>query len=428
MSRRFTQPRRDATQALTVIAPIDPDRRAVLDERLKQISDDLDGNTLFRPADLPHTHFMRFVVIEGGGEVPALLAWESNHDTQRDEYLEAVVHASSIERLFECCTGFPRGVDGQVSWLVEHSYRAAAFYTAYRGVPREQVQNDRKVHDAIREALDANGGRAAFDGLSPREIQHMLCEHVRDRYPSLDTTPSDDQELRWLIGKVLAVIAALVLLPFLVVIAPFWYVVLRGKEKTDLPEPTNRPVHDDKHLAELEDRVTQNQLTHIVDIKPGRFRYATLLFVLTAIDVIARVYSVRGDLGGITSIHFARWVILRDRWTTRGPKRHRLLFFSNYDGSWESYLGEFIDRASYGLTGVWSNTVGFPRTQNLLGAGARDEEAFKQWTRNHQIATQVWWSGVPDSTVQNVLDDLWIRRYLDGGLADDEVGAWVRKL
>jgi hypothetical protein len=428
---------RDATQALTIIAPIDPAKRATLEARLSQISDDIDGNGLFRPKDLPHTHFMRFVVLEGAGEVPALLAWESNHDTRRDEYLATVLQTSTIDRVLECCTGFPGTQDARLSWLVEHSCRAAAFYAAYRGVPREQVHNDRQVHDAIREALDGRRAadatdtrtaRATFDGLTPREIQRNLCQYVRDTKPALDITPSDDQELRWLTGKVVAILGALALLPFILVVAPVWYVVLRGKEKTDVPEPTNRPVHDDKHLAELEDRVTQNQLTHIVDIKPGWFRYATLWFVLTAIDVVARVYSVRGDLGGITSIHFARWVILRDRWTKRGPKRHRLVFFSNYDGSWESYLGEFIDRASYGLTGVWSNTVGFPRTQSLLGAGARDEEAFKQWTRNHQIPTQVWWSGVPDSTVQNVLDDLWIRRHLDGGLADDEVGAWVRTL
>ena len=29
----------------------------------------------------------------------------------------------------------------------------------------------------------------------------------------------------------------------------------------------------------------------------------------------------------------------------RGAKRRRLLFLSDYDGSWESYLGEFVDRA-----------------------------------------------------------------------------------
>jgi hypothetical protein len=186
-------------------------------------------------------------------------------------------------------------------------------------------------------------------------------------------------------------------------------------------------VHDDRELADFEDQVTQNQLTHIVEIKPGLFRYATLVTVMYAIDLLARIHFVRGNLAGITSIHFARWVILKDRWS-KGRKRHRLLFFSNYDGSWESYLGEFVDRASNGLTAVWSNCVGFPRARHLIRAGARDEEAFKQWARNHQIRTQVWWSGVPDSTVQNVLDDLTVRRYLAGGLGDDEIQGWLRKV
>jgi len=120
-------------------------------------------------------------------------------------------------------------------------------------------------------------------------------------------------------------------------------------------------------------------------------------------------------------------VILRDR-RTGGRKRHRLLFFSNYDGSWESYLGEFIDRAAYGLTAVWSNTMGFPPTEHLVCGGARNEEAFKQWTREHQIATQVWWTGVTHSTVQNIRDDIWIRRRLDRSMSDAELLTWMRKL
>ncbi|TMQ17588.1 MAG: hypothetical protein E6J91_09880 [Deltaproteobacteria bacterium] len=173
--------------------------------------------------------------------------------------------------------------------------------------------------------------------------------------------------------------------------------------------------------------MTQNQLTHVVDVRPGRFRLATLWLVLAAIDIAARVHAVRGQLGGITAIHFARWVIVRDRRPVQ-PRRHRLVFFSNYDGSWESYLGEFIDRAASGLTAVWSNTVGFPATRHLVLAGARDEESFKQWTREHQLPTQVWWSGVPDATVQNIRDDVWIRQQLSRGLPDHELETWLGKL
>ena len=422
---------RSATQALTVIAEIDRNHRELLDDRLAAIAASPEENTVMRPRDLPDTHFMRFVILDDH-ELPPMLVWESNHDGNTAAYLDRVASKTpEIDRVFECCVGYPpprdRTYDVRSAWLLEHSVRASAFYTGYRGVPRKQVLNDRKVHDAIRVALDDNGNRKALEGLPAHEIQRRLCEHVRVTAPQLDISGNDSQEARWLAGRIIAVAVLLVLALPLVAIGIPWYLVLRAKEKRDEADINTRPVHDDKGLAKDEDQdgVKQNQLTHVVDIKPGWFRLTTLRFVLTAIDVIARVYSVRGDLGGIISIHFARWVILLDR---SGRKRHRLLFFSNYDGSWESYLGEFVDRAAYGLTGVWSNTVGFPRTQRLLGAGARDEEAFKQWTRRHQIKTAVWWTGVPDSTVQNVRDDIWIRQNLDRGLAADELASWLRKL
>jgi len=424
----------DATQALTVLAELDPGPfpRALLDHRLAEIAADLEHNDVFCPGQLPDTHFMRFVIIDDPrGELPSLLAWETNHDGRAADYLATVVRAvPSIEAVFECCADYPaRGVDdldAWVRWMLDRSYPAGAFYIAYRGVPRNTILNDRLVHEAIRQVIERED-RAALCSLSRNEIQRRIRDRVAERHPDLDLSPAGDEEARWLIGKLLAIPLAVVAVALFIVFGLPWYLVLRRKETTDIASAYVRPVDVDPAVRAAEDQVTQNQLTHVVDIKPGLFRFATLWLVLKAIDVVARVYSVRGDLGGITAIHFARWVILRDR-RTGCPRRHRLLFFSNYDGSWESYLGEFIDRASYGLTAVWSNTRGFPATEHLALAGARDEEAFKQWTREHQIATQVWWTGAPHSTVQNIRDDIWIRRRLDRGLSDDEIIAWLRKL
>jgi hypothetical protein len=421
-----------ATQALTVLAEIDPARRSELDQTLRAIAADLDANLIFRPCDLPATHFMRFVLVtdEPRHELPVLLAWEVNHDGEAGEFLARVARTvPSIDRVFEHCQGYPiagtADVEGWVSWMLDHSHRAAAFYTGYRGVPRTQVVNDAAVHEAIRDIVDAE--RMELARFPAPEIRRRIAEHVHARHPELDISAQDDDSfaLQW----VLAAIGGLVLLPIVLVIIVPWLIALRHHETTD-PAPTyHRPVHDDHLMQVAEDRVTQNQLTHLVDIKPGWFRLFTVWAVLSVIDAAARVYFVHGALGGITSIHFARWVILRDRRPVpRARKRHRLLFFSNYDGSWESYLGEFIDRAASGLTAVWSNTVDFPRSQFLIGAGARDEEAFKQWTRDHQIETQVWWSGVPTSTVQNVRDDIAIRRRLLRPLPDDEATQWLSML
>jgi hypothetical protein len=426
---------RDATQALTVLAEISPEpARAVLQQRLAAIAADLDGNPIFRPCDLPDTHFMRFVIVDDPrGELPALLAWESNHDGRAAEYLAAVARtAPAITAVFECCAGYPAdgtaGVECWVEWMLARAHRAAAFYAGYRGVPRRAVIHARRVHDAIREVLDRD--RDALRDRSPSDLQIQIRERVAARHPELDLSrdgPEGNDELRWALGKLAAAAVGLALLPVMLVVAPIWYLVLRRCEERDLATAYARPLYIDPAVRCAEDQVTQNQMTHVVDLKPGGFRLATLWLVLIAIDVAARVWSVRGDLGGITAIHFARWVLLRDRRPVR-PRRHRLLFFSNYDGSWQSYLGEFIDRAAFGLTAVWSNTRGFPATRRLVLDGARDEEAFKQWTREHQLPTQVWWSGVPDSTVQNVRDDLAIRQQLALGLAEPELEIWLRKL
>lgn len=427
-SRARTKPSRSASQALTVFAPIDKSKRAILDARLATIAQDLDHNAIFRPKDLANTHFMRFVIVEERDHFPALLAWESNHDGHRTEYVDDVVHNSRIDSVFECCEGFPQDPSARVEYLLAHSHHAAAFYVAYRGIPRDQVVNDRQVHDTIRELIDQPDVRKELESLPGREIQRRLCEYVRTQRPDLDTSPTTDQESRWLIAKIIAVVGALLLLIPLVIFALLFAATLRRKEKTDAADKTTRPVHDDKGMSEVEDVFTQNQLTHLVDVKPGWFRYALMWMFLTVIDVIARVYSVRGTLGGIVSIHFARWVVIKDKWTKKGPKRHRLIFFSNYDGSWDGYLGEFVDRAAWGLTGVWSHTDRFPRTRWLAFDGARDEESFKQWARNHQIATQVWWTGIPDSTVQNVRTDIYVRRNLDKTLDDKDLTEWLRKL
>jgi hypothetical protein len=429
----------DATQALTILAEIDPARRVALEATLAAIKA---GGTAaaFLPQQLPDTHFTRLVIVDDDpGELPSLLAWESNHDGYEEPYLRACAAAvPALDAVFGCCRGYPAGgtrdVDGFVAWMRARSHRAAAFYTGYRGVPKRQVDNDIAVHDAIRDVLDAPAFRAAMTDKPRDDIRAAIAAGVAKARPALDLAPSGDGSARWLATKVLAIAVVVVLLPVLLVGLPIWWSLLRRHEERDpRPGAATQPVSDSDHMQDDEDYYAQNQLTHLVDIKPGWFRLFTCWVVLTAIDVLASCVYVDGSLGGITSIHFARWVILVDSRDAADippgkQRRHRLLFFSNYDGSWESYLGEFIDRAASGLTAVWSNTVDFPYTQNLTGLGARDEEAFKQWTRDHQIRTQVWWTGVPLSTVDNIRTDIDIRRTLAVPHDPEDAKAWLIQL
>ena len=65
------------------------------------------------------------------------------------------------------------------------------------------------------------------------------------------------------------------------------------------------------------------------------------------------------------TIHFARWVFI--------DGKRRMFFASNYDGSLESYMDDFIDKVAWGLNLVFSNGVGYPRTSWLVRGGARNE-------------------------------------------------------
>jgi hypothetical protein len=422
---------RRASTPLTVLAEIDPAMRDELEARLARIQR---GEDDFKPELLPSTHFTRFVIIEdksaGAGErLPTLLAWECNHDGGIDEYLaEVASQTPMIDRVFECCSGYPVGgaasLDDWMIWMSKRTHRSAAFYTAYGDLSHQQVLNDRAVHEELRQIIDRD--RAALCQLSPRDLRARLIAKLNELRPELDVSLQGEGTLRWAFGKAMALAMALAVLPLAAILYFPWKLTLRRKERADAA--TAGPVHDPLNLWASEDKFTQNQLTHVVDIKPGWFRLGTLWIVLTVVDVLARFWYVHGDLGGIQTIHFARWVIVLDKRDEPEVRRHRLVFFSNYDGSWENYLGEFIDRAAGALTAVWSNTEGFPAATNLRGDGARDEEGFKRWTREHQMPTQVWWTGISGSTVQNVRDDLWIRRRIEQPLDDEETRSWLRRL
>ena len=159
-----------------------------------------------------------------------------------------------------------------------------------------------------------------------------------------------------------------------------------------------------RDLEEYEDLEFQNQFSQLVRMKPGKVRLITYkAFMLLARGLI-RFRFVEGKLMGIPTIHFARWVLFDDN--------KRVLFFSNFDGSWQQYLGDFIDKSGWGLTGIFSNTSNFPRTKFLVTGGAYDEEHFLAWSRNSEIKTQMWYTAYPHLSIKNINNNSRIRAFL----------------
>ncbi|MEO6397709.1 MAG: hypothetical protein ABIP13_04510, partial [Tepidiformaceae bacterium] len=128
----------------------------------------------------------------------------------------------------------------------------------------------------------------------------------------------------------------------------------------------------------------------------------------------------RGVLTGVKSIHAARWVFLDDY--------HQMVFSSNYDGSLENYMDDFIDKVSWGLNAVFSNGVGYPRTNWLVRNGATDEQAFKSYIRTKQRVSEVWYTAYGDLTTLNIANNARIRAGLHGQLTEAAAATWLRTL
>jgi hypothetical protein len=138
-----------------------------------------------------------------------------------------------------------------------------------------------------------------------------------------------------------------------------------------------------------EDAVAQNQLTVVTVIDPTRLDRVRA--VMSAIDSYARRLAPPGSLIGISTIHFARWLVI--------DEGRRLLFVSDYDGSWESYIDEFAEMILTGLDAIWETSFGMPPD------GARDLPAFKRFLRSHQVPSDVFFAAYPEETILNIVED-----------------------
>jgi hypothetical protein len=360
-----------------------------------------------------------------GGTIPAQLIFLSDIDGPLRTYLSRLVDAAGegIDEIYRHCVGYPAvpTVRDRKQYLKRHMARAAATYINTVGRSVEQVRHDAEVRRAIEDFLDDHD----WAGQSLAAVRAAVQEFVGSR-PSLRAAlrPAPRPSLWWRVmegAHLVATVAVLVaLLPVLLAVVPVWLVAVRVHEIRDVPHtPAPDPAHVDQ-LARAEGHLVQNQFSAVGFVKPGWLRRTTVSTVLWAVNLSSRHVFNRGNLAGIRTIHFARWIFL--------DGKRRVIFASNYDGSLESYMDDFIDKVAWGLNAAFSNGRGYPRTRWLVLGGARDEAAFKNFLRNHQIPTQIWYSAYGDLTAVNAAGNAAIRDGLHGTMTAHQLDEWVARL
>ncbi|HMI89429.1 MAG TPA: hypothetical protein VK550_35385 [Polyangiaceae bacterium] len=418
-----------------------------------------------RPSSLAHAiafhrvkglHFARFTVVEEGETqrlfgpkkyLPAELVLSLVFDGTKADCVEQLILAArrELDIIYASCEGYP-GSKAEApavrDYFISHDVRPLVFYQGVEGMTVSAVETTAALRDELRARLDARLHRGTA------ETAASLGRALRPRPPIIaaaDLPPpvplASERELRLrILAWILVVAAPFILLALLTGLtasalgasedwsiaagfAPivFLFALLVLHEAADaraLARQAKPRPRDFSRVRIVEDVAVQNALSHCVVVKPGIVRRLVLRIVFWAVrQKVSIIERHRGSLGGIASIHFARWVPL--------DGGDRLLFLSDYDGSWESYLAEFVDRASTGLSSIWSNTVGFPETWLLVFKGARDEGGFKKWTRDKQIETPIWYSAYPHRTVANIRNDLRLSQLLASDKPTPEDAAWL---
>lgn len=421
---------------ITLVTPIAEGRLTDLRAKLRHIKAELSAEEekarqrIFtrQPFETIGTiHYCRWLIIDEDipkgtsslGDMPKLV-FSSNFDGSVEDQLRGLCTDAGhfIDHIYAHCEGYPANPDPEAryQYLNRWMIKPSAFYQGSRNRTVRQIRQESRLRNFIRDFLDQRNWDNNTSVTVHREIREAVLAQPEFAWVK---DPITIPRVNWP-GMVLVGIVLLLLLPLIIT----WILIIEFRyERRDSYFTLKRSQLDEakiKTLEEYEDLEPQNQFSQLVTMKDGAMRLATYQAMMAFARVLIQLLFVKGKLMGIPTIHFARWVLF--------DNKKRVLFFSNFDGSWQQYLGDFIDQSGWGLTGIFSNTKNFPKAKFLLMGGAYDEERFLAWSRSTEVQTLLWYSAYPHLSIKNVNNNTRIRHLLVQDLSETEATQFLKLL
>lgn len=421
-----------------VTAPVRPGREQSLRALLATMNSSpgvVDPNNVLVPfGRFDNIHVARFVVADDQTlddraafpglrpTEPILLIFLADCDGSGDELLAMIARAAGpgLREIFAHCDGFDDAGD-LLAWMRDHQTPPTAVYVNWIGRTVRQAREEAALRDALHETL--HYGSAGVPRGDPQRLREHLRAAMIATGPKL--TAIEPRTLaQWIahvLGVLLLVLLGLILaIPAIVIALPF-LIALRYHEKTDpVIRKRSNPAHT-RAIALSEDRDVTNPFSAIGSLKPGWFRLTIATVALRLVGLSGIFVYNRGRLARVSTIHFARWVLL--------DGNRRVFFASNYDGSLESYMDDFINKVAFGLNLVFSNGIAYPPTDYLVHRGAWREQMFKHYLHRRQVMTDVWYKAYPGLTNADLARNARIRQGLEKSrMSDDEVRRWLAEI
>lgn len=422
----------------TFTTVVESARAKELADTLKSIQDDLHTNVHLRFRELEAVQFASIVIfppdpkeydVPCSGPPPDkrryeyYMVWENNIDGKIEPYVDSLLRQfpNGVYAILKCCRDAPATADpaAMKAYLLAHVVKPGAYHVGTPWRIRQRIVQESKLRDAIEEIADGIAGNGSLM-VDPMAARKKIQDGVRAN-PELTFAlkPAPPPTFAEKIGPWLPLIPQLPMFVVNALLTILMLPYLRYRELRDCEWMGDVDPGLQLRLAERENFIAQNHMANMSDLKPGFARLVSAKAVLMLASINARL-STKGLLAGIPSIHFAHWALL--------DGGRRLLFCSNFDGSWENYLDDFIDKANKGLTGIWGGTIGFPHARWLFWDGATNGARFKAIARNKQVVSIVWFSAFPNLTVQAIDNNSAIRRDLFTNLDLEGTKAWLRRL
>ncbi|HWN87685.1 MAG TPA: hypothetical protein VNM35_01425 [Chitinophagaceae bacterium] len=414
---------------LIILSPVKKDKLETLDQKLSVIRENLQRGTETEFKKVPSLHYGRFVILsrdsfrdEPTVPVGTRLIFSTNFDGDKENHLTELVTQLTkyIDDIYDCCENYPepgtRTVESRKNYLKKYSIKTSAFFNGAPGRSVQQIHQEASLREYIWNYINTS----KWNGKTTSVEIHRAIRKEIDSKPEFEWSKqkAEVQGIKWfnLFAYGLLLIAAI---PLIIVGALYLFLfheLWNKKQTLTLSQLDDKKVNK---LKEVEDLFPQNQFTQVAVLKPNFIRRLNFQIWMLRTRVLANNVFVYGKLLNIPTIHFARWVLFDNN-------RH-VLFFSNFDGNWQQYLGDFIDQSGWGLTGIFSNTVNFPKTKFMITGGAYDEEHFLAWSRSTQVPTQVWYCPYPHLSIKNINNNTKIRNELRMDLNEEQARIFLKR-
>jgi hypothetical protein len=377
---------------------------------------------------LPGVHFFRAFVIASGvdaaGAFPTRAVISAVFDGETDEFFSqwcAAAHDRIVE-IFHPCADFPSTATSEnvCQWLQARAERPKTYHIGPVRSRASEVREEARLRSALGDFIAAQNTAGAWQHGDLLRIWDDIRAFVRSRVdlPQTPRVPNDwfarvlqTLDLVKRVGLLLLVPGVLAwlwlsrtrhslwsyplaVLGFLAAMFSAWAILVRIYELAE-PDVVVKPAPGQVAAAVVdEDKGFQNQFTMLTPVRDSFFRRLNLRFVLWLADGLSRHFWNGGQLAGIETIHFARFHQI--------DGGRRMFFMSDFDGSWERYLFDFVEIGSLAVVPIWTNLRGCPKTRFLRWTTPGFEQRFLPFTRAYQIRTHFWYSAMSTLTVSEI--------------------------